>query len=95
VELSKRLKKNIKFFRDRFAITYGVYLTNDKIGPEEFLLCDSFIDSSGYEVPEDGNEDLGEGNGLVNDAEFDFEPEEESFDEIDLSPEDASKASES
>ena len=64
VELSKRLKKNLKFFQDRFAVTYKISLTNRKIGPDEFLLCDSFAERNDYETRDDENA----GNGLEDDV---------------------------
>ena len=66
VELGKRLKKNLKFFQDRFAVTYKIYLTNGEIGPDEFLLCDSFVERKDYSARDDENS----GNGLE-DEDFD------------------------
>ncbi|MCR5358577.1 MAG: hypothetical protein K6E55_01685 [Thermoguttaceae bacterium] len=80
VELSKRLKKNLKFFQDRFAVTYKISLTNRKIGPDEFLLCDSFAERNDYETRDDENA----GNGLEDDV---FDADE--FDPGEIDPDDA------
>ena len=78
VELGKRLKRNLKFFQKRFAVTYKILLTNSAIGPDEFLLCDSFSASAGSGAVAGTDDD--EGNGLEEavslDADFDGDDDE-------------------
>ena len=79
VELGKRLKKNLKFFQDRFAVTYKIYLTNKAIGPDEFLLCDSFAEREDYRPRDDENAEPE--RGVFDDEEID--PSQFDVEEID------------
>ena len=85
---SKLQKKNIAYFRDLFSVTYKVFLTNRAVGPDKFLLCDSFVDSHEYDPRDDEHAGGLEDNDIFNDEDINIDLDDDDSEETDSTSDD-------
>ena len=80
---NKLQKKNLADFRNRFSVTYKVFLTNKAVGPDKFLLCDSFANSYKYDSRDDEHDGDLEDNDIFNDEDINIDLDDDDSEETD------------
>jgi hypothetical protein len=88
IQRSKLQKKNIAYFQNLFSVTYKVFLTNKAVGPDKFLLCDSFVESHEYDPRDDEHAGDLEDIDIFNDEDIKIDLDGDDSEETDSASDD-------